>query len=112
MQVDVVQPFKMTVNGGDTVCVGSNLTLTATGADRYQWSPARWLTNPSSNNPIARPDSSITYKAVGYSQNNCFTDTGSVRIKVYPMPKIDILGSEVMVINVGSSVQVNNKKFD
>lgn len=109
IMVNVIQPFKMTVNMGDTICVGETVTLGATGADTYNWTPSIWLSNSSSANPLAKPDSSITYFVVGKSQNDCFTDTGSVRIKVYPMPQMEIIGSDVLTVNVGSTVQLETK---
>jgi gliding motility-associated-like protein len=86
--VDVQQPFIMTVNKGDTLCEGGVFQLKASGADKYQWSPALYLDNTTSASPMARPDSTITYSVIGRDNNNCFADTGTVTLRVRP---IDII---------------------
>jgi gliding motility-associated-like protein len=107
--VNVIQPFKMSVNPGDTLCVGENFTLGVSGATTYEWSPSTWLSNASVATPVTKPDSSVTYRVIGKSESSCFTDTGFVSLKVYPMPKMEILGNDMITVNVGSSVQLETK---
>jgi gliding motility-associated-like protein len=63
----------------DTLFEGQSVQLTATyfGAGyTYQWTPAKWLSNPSIHNPNATPYGSITYKVVVTDQWGCvFTDS-------------------------------------
>jgi gliding motility-associated-like protein len=99
----------MLVNKGDTLCAGESITLKATGAEKYNWSPSIWLSNSGTANPVARPDSSITYQVIGSNNNNCFADTGYITVKVYPMPQISILGNDEVTVNVGNSLQLETK---
>lgn len=107
--ISIVTPGKITVSGDDTLCIGENTKLSASGATSYQWFPSTYLDNAQSPNPVftASTDTSITYKVVGHSQQNCFADTGYVSVKTYPIPKMDILRDEI-VLNVGSSVQLHS----
>jgi len=105
--VKVKQPFVMKVNPGDTICVGRSIRLGAFGAERYLWSPATYLDNTIISNPVSKPDSSITYRIVGYDTLNCFFDTGYVHLQVYPIPKVDILETKINLI-VGNSVQLHS----
>ncbi len=107
--INVTQPFKMTTNPGDTLCVGESFTLGASGAEKYNWTPSIWLSNANSANPVARPDSTITYSVIGSNNNDCFADTGYVTLKVYPMPSLEIIGNSVISVNVGNSVQLQTK---
>ena len=109
VSITVTQPFKMVVNKGDTLCAGESMTLKATGGEKYSWSPSIWLSNSGTANPVARPDSSITYQVIGSNNNNCFADTGYVTVKVYPMPQISILGNDEVTVNVGNSLQLQTK---
>ncbi len=109
VSITVTQPFSMSVNTGDTLCVGESITLKATGAEKYNWSPSIWLSNAATATPVARPDSTITYRVIGNDNNYCFADTGYVTVKVYPMPQLSILGSKDVTVNVGNSYQLETK---
>ncbi|MCY7421448.1 MAG: PKD domain-containing protein [Chitinophagaceae bacterium] len=109
VRINVTQPFKITVNAGDTLCAGESITLGATGGEKYNWTPSIWLSNAGTANPVARPDSSLTYQVIGSTNNNCFVDTGYVTVKVYPMPQLSILGSDEVIVNVGNSYQLQTK---
>ena len=107
--VSVKQPFVMTVDRGDTLCKGESFVLKAAGAEAYQWTPSLWLDNPAIATPKSTPDSTITYQVVGKDTVGCFSDTGTVRLKVYPIPKIEITNGDNIVVQVGSSVKLSTK---
>lgn len=109
VKINVQQPFTMTVAKGDTLCKGETLALKASGADTYTWSPSSWLDNPGIASPKARPDSTMTYQVVGKDVNGCFKDTQNVKIKVYPIPSVDITNGDNVTIQVGGSVKLNTK---
>ena len=69
---------------GPTICAGSSVTLTATGAQSYVWSPTTGLNNPFVPNPIAFPSQTTTYTVTGNS-NGC-TSTATVTVTVEPLP--------------------------
>lgn len=104
IQVRVQDPFRMTFSRPDTLCKGERITLQANGAASYEWSPTRWLNNPTSNRPIAQPDSTIRYRVVGRDAVGCFQDTGYVNIRVFPIPTVD--AGPDKTINVGQTIDL------
>ena len=88
--IRVLQPFKAIVSKGDTLCVGESYQLTASGAQRYQWSPAIGLSATNIPNPVAKPNSSTTYLLVASDTANCFRDSVWVPLVVYPRPQVTI----------------------
>ncbi|HLO72034.1 MAG TPA: PKD domain-containing protein [Flavipsychrobacter sp.] len=82
------------------VCIGSNATLTASGASTYVWSPVTALSCSTCVSPVATPTTSTTYIVTGTDANGC-TDTGVVTINVNPLPTVSA-GSNIAICN-GSS---------
>jgi gliding motility-associated-like protein len=80
--VRVVQPFKIKATLIDTICVGSSLNLTLTGADNYIWLPDPGLSNYYSSNPVATPKISTTYTVIGRDNHACFSDTAQIKLVV------------------------------
>ena len=107
--VKVLQPFKMGIRDNDTVCLGNSVVLKATGADKYQWSPSTWLNNTNTGTPKSTPTSSITYKVVGSDSLGCFEDEGSVTIKLYTKPHVEIANGESIVVQAGTPVKLTTK---
>jgi len=104
--VKVNLPVTVTVNpSADSLCVGQNVQLSASGADVYVWSPATGLSNPGIANPIANPSTSTTYQVIGSDSKYCFSDTQYVQITVFNYPTINV-GPDV-TIPIGSSYQIN-----
>jgi len=69
-----VTPYPVLVVTSDTtVKYGSTIQLQASGADKYLWSPAGTLNDPTLKNPIARPEEPTAYIVAGMpdSNNNC-----------------------------------------
>ncbi|MCW3108222.1 MAG: hypothetical protein JWQ09_2728, partial [Segetibacter sp.] len=107
--IKVQQRIKMVVANSDTLCKGETVILKASGADLYQWTPSLWLTNSTSSSPVARPDTSITYQVIGTDNNGCFKDTQNVKIKVYPIPSIDITNGDNVTVQAGGIIKLNTK---
>lgn len=75
-----------TVNAGPdtTICQNIGITLNATGASTYSWTPAKGLSCTNCNNPVAKPDSVTSYIVKGTSGLGCSTnDTVTVKV-LYP----------------------------
>ena len=104
LKVIVKYPFKITYGNRDTLCRGESAKLFATGANNYVWTPAAGLNNPLSASPTATPDTTTNYMVVGKDNKNCFTDTGHVFIKVYPIPVVN--AGDDQRINVGKSLDL------
>ena len=107
--IKVQQPFKLAIAQADTVCKGESVTLKASGADKYQWIPSLGLDNPNISSPAVRPDTTITYQVVGQDSIGCFKDTATIRIKVYPIPTVDITNGDNVAVQVGSSIKLTTK---
>jgi gliding motility-associated-like protein len=107
--VQVKQPFNIKVNPGDTICVGETRTLKASGAELYLWTPALGLNNANIANPTTRPDSTVSYQVIGRDDHNCFKDTGYVKMKVYPIPSVEILNGNSLAMQVGSAIKLETK---
>ncbi|MCL6524216.1 MAG: PKD domain-containing protein [Thermoflavifilum sp.] len=103
--IKVSQPFAMRVGVDTTICAGESVQLFAEGgAARYRWTPPTYLDDAESSRPVTHPDSSITYRIVGYGHDACFTDTGYVHIRVVPLPEVHATPDQALV--VGSQVQL------
>lgn len=91
------------VPASNAICSGQNTTITANGANTYQWSPATGLSSTSGATVTASPTSTTTYTVIGTS--NCGNDTTTVTIIVNPLP-IANAGPDVSICN-GTSAQLN-----
>ncbi|MGJ8593025.1 MAG: T9SS type A sorting domain-containing protein [Aquaticitalea sp.] len=85
-----------TANAGADVstCVGTSVTLTATGGTSYLWS------NGETSSTISVNPSNTSIYSVEVSQDGCST-TDEVQVTVYPLPSVSA-GSDV-TINLGQS---------
>jgi hypothetical protein len=77
---------QMTSSANATVCDGSSVALTVSGAAAYAWSPASGLNNTTGANVNAAPTASTTYTITG-TQNGC-TGTKTIAVTVTPLPNI------------------------
>ncbi len=79
------------VNAGSdqSIMIGTSVTLQASGASQYTWSPPTYLSSTTIPNPVCTPDASIVYVVEGTNQYNC-RNSDTVEIKlVYPV-KIEV----------------------
>jgi gliding motility-associated-like protein len=104
VQIIVRQPFKITASKSDSICVGTTVKLSASGADKYVWYPSTGLDNTASATPKAKPVTSTLYSVIGKDNDNCFSDTAYVYIHVTPLPTVDA-GAD-LTIAVGTSGQL------
>lgn len=102
IRVDVNFPFQLEPGFSDTLCRGSSVVLRASGASRYEWSPAAGLNTTTGPTVTATPDSTTIYMAVGSDSVNCFKDTIYFPITVFPIPTVSAGPNQT--INVGQSV--------
>src|SRR6185312_16282746 len=71
------------------ICIGSTITIKASGANKYSWSPASALSCSNCPNPIASPTVTTTYTVTGIDSAGC-KGTATRTIKVKPLPIISI----------------------
>jgi len=50
---------------------GLGVTLNASGAVHFNWSPTQYLNNPTLKNPFSNPDRTVTYVVEGIDENGC-----------------------------------------
>nr|MCU0323302.1 PKD domain-containing protein [Chitinophagaceae bacterium] len=105
--VRVQQPLKLSVTSGDTLCLGETTTIKATGTEKYNWHPSLYVDNPNNAQVNIRPakDTTINYRLIGKDNHNCFADTAFVKIKTFPIPKMEINQNEI-IVNAGNSVKI------
>lgn len=104
--IDVKKRFSLSgLISADTICKGETAALSVNGAENYSWSPAQGLSNASIPNPIASPPASTTYKVVGYDSINCFKDSASVYIEVYPVPTVN--AGQDIILTSGKNVTLS-----
>ena len=73
----------LAVTNDTLICAGDSLTLSASGATTYLWTPTGSLSDSSIANPIAFPNSNTTFYVTGTDGNNC-SSTDSIIITVSP----------------------------
>ncbi|WP_018612736.1 T9SS C-terminal target domain-containing protein [Segetibacter koreensis] len=100
--VQVLQPFNVSVSKDTAICRGQAVQLISYGAPNYLWSPSGGLSSVSVSNPVASPNTTSTYKVVGFDGMSCRSDTSSVTVTVYDNPTVD-LGAD-KIISTRSSV--------
>ncbi|MEO8768604.1 MAG: PKD domain-containing protein [Ferruginibacter sp.] len=104
LTVDVKLPFAMRNSVGDSLCFGKSTTLTASGAYRYEWSPATGLSSTITANVVASPGVTTNYRVIGFDDKHCFTDTAYIPVVVFPNPTVD--AGPDRVINVGQQINL------
>lgn len=92
----------ITINpNAPSICAGSNVPLTASGASTYVWTPATGLSCTTCANPTASPTTTTTYTVTGTSAAGC-TGTATVTVTVNPLPTITLGPSNPTVCPGGS----------
>jgi hypothetical protein len=87
-------------SGTTAICLGSSVTLNASGAVSYVWSPATGLNQTSGSQVTASPSSDQTYTVTGTSAQGC-TQSAQVTVQVLPLPSVTLSG-------LASTYQVNH----
>lgn len=98
--VNVVSVPSLTVTASSpTSCAGQAVTLTASGANTYSWSPTG-LTNPT---VVVTPTTTTIYTVTGRNTFNC-SSAKTVSIAVSPRPTISVNSSSICA---GKSFTIN-----
>jgi len=88
--------ISVTAIPNNSINIGDQVTLNATGASAYTWTPITGLDNPNSPNPKASPNTTTDYCVFGINSNGVCKDTACLRIYV------DTRCPEIFVPNVFS----------
>lgn len=73
------------VNNDTTICPGEEVTLQASGASTYQWTPATHLDDASIATPTATLQNNTTFEVKGFGTNGCRSKR-NVDVSLHPMP--------------------------
>jgi hypothetical protein len=92
-------------SGPITLCRGASVTLSATGANSYTWSPVDGLSIATGPTVIATPEATTTYLVTGTGSNGC-KNTASVTITVNQRPE-GIMSSDPAVCSGKNSGTVS-----
>jgi gliding motility-associated-like protein len=84
VQINVQPEPVLTTSNDTTIEEGSAADIWAKGADFYNWSPGSSLSDSTSDNPAAFPNSTTTYEVIGMDTVGC-ADSDSVRVSVIPV---------------------------
>ncbi|MCA6363371.1 MAG: choice-of-anchor I family protein [Bacteroidetes bacterium] len=85
-----------------TVCAGSSITLSGTGANTYSWLPG----NLSGSSVTASPSANTTYTVTGTNTATGCTNTATVSVTVNALPSVSATASSNTICN-GAPVTLN-----
>lgn len=86
------------------ICLGTTVTLKASGGDQYLWTPATSLDDPASATPVASPSVNTIY-SVHIQDNTCgFDSTIDFNVTVNPLPVIQATKSNDINCNQPTAV--------
>lgn len=96
---------KPNVNAGNNAdaCVGNSVTLHASGAQTYVWSPATGLSCTTCTDPVANPSATTTYTVTGTDANGC-SNSATVTVAIHQVPNIN--AGEDKTVCSGASVKL------
>lgn len=101
--IDVHPIPNMLVTNDTSVCLGSGIQLSASGAADYQWQPTTSLSCSTCPDPMAFPASLTVYQVIGSNQYGC-SSIKSIQVNVNPLPVVSVspddtvcLGNNIMV---------------
>jgi gliding motility-associated-like protein len=103
-KVIVFPKVRAAVHGGGTICIGSSLTLSASGGVSYLWSPGNSLSDSTSAKPVASPTDTTIYKVIITDANGC-RDSANVTVNV--LKKAVVSAGPDKVIFEGQSVKLS-----
>ena len=102
IQVTVIPKIVPNITPNDTsICLGKSIHLSASGGNKYVWSPAFSLSSATNPNVIAKPLTTTIYTVV-VSVNNVCPQTKSIKITVNPLPFV--YAGKDSTINIDESI--------
>lgn len=83
-KIEIYPLPNLSIDADTVVCFGSSEVLQVSGAEKYSWAPANFLSCTNCAAPVAKPTSAIRYVVTGTSNKGCVsTDSISLTLK-YP----------------------------
>ncbi|MFN5627956.1 MAG: PKD domain-containing protein, partial [Bacteroidota bacterium] len=88
-----------------TICIGQNVTLTASGANTYSWLPTAGLNVANVATVTANPIITTLYTVSGTSINGC-SSTQTVNVAVNPLPTVNAGPTPQQFCNTNTPIQL------
>lgn len=95
----------VTTDPDTSICKRESIQITANGASTYTWSPSANLSCANCPDPIAQPDTTITYIVTGTDANGC-KNTADITITIKPLPIITVTAARDSIC-AGDTTQLN-----
>ncbi len=93
--INVTNPINLIVDPlSDTICAGESVTISASGAYTYQWTPTTNLTFVSDSVVIVTPPVTTTYTLIVTDQGQTCTGSVDIQITVNPPPDVEALATQ------------------
>ena len=90
-----------------TICIGNSVSLTASGAITYSWTPTTSLSSTNTDTTTASPTNTITYFVEGIDANNC-SNKDTVTVTVASLPTITVTPQSTSVCHGDSAMLIAN----
>ncbi len=105
IQVQVVPNAAIHIsNNYFDICQGDSISISSTGASTYKWLPGKFLNDSTASSVIAKPNTTIQYKVVGFNAYGC-SDTLSAKVQVRQSPKVTV-SDKMQHICIGDSAEI------
>lgn len=99
-----VSPIVTATPNQAEICFGDTISITATGATTYTWSPTDSLSSGTGNTVLAFPSQTTNY--VVYGTDGICIGIDTIELVVHPLPIINA-GPDTAVCNVPDPIQLN-----
>ena len=102
--VNPLPPAEAGIN--QTICIGNNTSLNASGGTSFSWSPAADLSNSSIATPAASPTVTTTYTVTATDINGCSASDNMV-LTIHPLPIASAGNNDVICLNHNTTLNAS-----
>lgn len=100
--VVIVNPLpSISVAGVNSICIGNNTTITASGATSYSWN-----TSAITNSIQVSPGSPTSYTVTGTDANSC-VNSATVTVNVNTLPTVSVSGTNTICTGANTLLSAN-----
>ncbi len=99
-------PVTPTISAPQTICQAQPTPLQSSGGSTYSWSPALYLSDPNSADPVASPPVTTTYTVTATTPQGC-AGNAAVTITTLPLPQITASNNATICRNSSTTLQAS-----
>lgn len=103
-RIHVIPLPQMQVTGSRVICLGSNSTLTASGAERFIWAPFTNINYRDSAVVVVSPKIETSYTLTGINAKSC-KDSLAITISILQLPEVTIIAQDSACSEVDFSLK-------